>query len=146
MGCELDRLFLSIEDYKKTSSKMKIDGVPTGKTLKAFIKESSQKNGICISTIKSRLYRDKAPLEKAILPTEEYIKCRKQFRDNVFTYNGESLYLREWAEKYNITFHMLKNRIYRDRVPFDKALLSKEDYHKYRMEQKNKKKEGILDE
>ena len=133
-GCELDRLFLSIEEYKKTSE------IKHG-TLIEYLKEASLKNGLSVETMKYRIYKHKVPLEKAILPEKEYAEYRKLNWKKTYTYNGETLFLKEWAEKYNMKPKMLYNRICRDKSPLEKALLSKEDYHKYRMGQKHKKKE-----
>lgn len=49
--------------------------------------------------------------------------------NKVFTYNGESKVLKDWAREFNIKYATLYNRIYRDELSFKEAV--KEDpYHK----------------
>lgn len=49
--------------------------------------------------------------------------------NKVFTYNGETHVLKEWAAIYNIKYTTLYNRIYRSNLSFEKAI-QKDPFHR----------------
>lgn len=51
-----------------------------------------------------------------------YEQCHNQSKNRVYTYNGVSLTMAEWARKLNINYSTLKRRIYSG-MSFEKAIL-----------------------
>ena len=52
----------------------------------------------------------------------------------IIEYNGIKHNISEWARIYNIERQTLKKRLFEHHSPFEKAILSKEEYKQYRKE------------
>ena len=58
---------------------------------------------------------------------DEQCKNRGTF-NKVFTYNGESLVLKDWAKKLEINYTTLYHRIYRSNMSFEEAIRFTKEY------------------
>ena len=84
-GCDLEHLFLSIEDYKEYK---KITMQENGKYITYnnethTITDWAKKYGMTRGCLKQRLNRDKSPIDKALLPTKEYKKYRQSLKGGI---------------------------------------------------------------
>lgn len=93
---------------------------------------------ITSDTIISRIKRG-CDIEHLFLSNKEYLEYIREktgvaYGGYIIEYNGIKHNISEWARIYNIERQTLKKRLFEHHSPFEKAILSKEEYKQYRKE------------
>ena len=92
-----------------------------GKTLS--INEWAKELGLNRSAIEQRVFKYDMPLEKALVPgTLKKGKIGPRIGFKLLTAFGRAQSLSAWAREYNLPLSTLKNRLYRAKMPIEKAL------------------------
>lgn len=82
------------------------------------LKEWGKEVGISYRTLSSRINNYKWPIEKALTEPIDNTVCKEK----LYTFDGQSLTLRQWAKKMGMEYGTLAARIYKSKWSLEKAL------------------------